>query len=624
MEFMKSKVKKYVVHKMSPFGYFLMFLQFYYLYQVFVTNDVGGFSFSAFSIVLILVSMYTVHYFFQVISILFSFNRLAMALAAYIYILLYGLLAAYQFQAGQQLNFSVLADNFSSAFSLEAINVMYESLHHPTLLYIPLFILTFIVFEIWKKSISKGTHTDSLKRKFIVSIAIYLTIIVIPIDSYDPYINFFRSAVNHYVRSGSIKVALKDGEYPFLNDGKRFDHISIPYNKKPNVFLVMVESLNTSSLGKKDNGVYHTPFLNDLRSNSVYVENFYGNSVQTAKGHFSILFGMIPSQQGKVFTRFKDTRIDSIATSMKDNGYDTSLFSAYHNPNFDNTHDFIMARGFGRFQTVDKYLTAEEKARKFKWGTGDVTYYKHFFDYFDEIKKSGKPQFVALKTSVSHFPFKCVHPENRAVYPNPKKLKHNYANAIHMSDKGLELFYNELKTRDMLKDSIVIITSDHSFPMGEHNNYHLEAGYHEESFRIPLFVLWEGKLKPQVIKRAQSQIDIAPTIIDMLSLDVGKNNFLGQSIFAKKKDDPIYLVQSYAKHYEIVDFPLKYRYFEKLGKEYVYDLAKDPMEEDNIISSVSGEKMKYFREHLKKIYLHQLTLKNDRFWPESTTKAQDS
>lgn len=612
METIKSHLKKYVFLKVSPFGYFLMFLQFYYLYQVFVTNDVGGFSFSVFSIVLIFASMYTVYFLFQLISLIFGFNRLAIAIAGYVYILLYGLLVSYQFEAGQQFYFSIFADNISSAFSMEAFDVMYGSLHHPTLMYVPAFILIFIIFELWKKSISKGRQTEFIKRRLVVAASIYLAIVVIPVDSYDPYVNFFRSVVNYYTNSKNIKVSLNKGEYPFVNNGESFNNISVPYIKKPNVYLIMVESLNTSSIDKKDNGVYHTPFLNQLKNNSVYVENFYGNSVQTAKGHFSILFGMIPSLQGKVFTKFKDLKIRSVADYMKKSGYETSVYSSFHNPNFDNTHGFLMTRGFDSFQIVDKYLTEEEKSKKFNWGTEDVTFYKHFFDYYQEYLNDDNPHFVALKTSVSHFPFTCVHKEDRAVYSEPKKLKHRYANAIHMSDKGLELFYNELKTRGMLKDSIIIITADHAFPMGEHNNYHLEAGYHEESFRIPLFIVWDGKLKPQKIKKAYSQLDIIPTIFDLLDINPGENSFIGQSVFDKEKDNPLYLIQSYAKHYEVVSYPLKYRFNEKLAKEYVYDLVKDPMERTNIASSISKDKMEYFRKNLRRIYLHQLALKENQ------------
>ena len=75
--------------------------------------------------------------------------------------------------------------------------------------------------------------------------------------------------------------------------------------------------------------------------------------------------------------------------------------------------------------------------------------------------------------------------KDRLIYSTPKTIQQHYANSIRLVDLGIETFYNELKKRQLFDDSLVIITADHAFPLGLHGNYHLEAGYHEDSFRIP-------------------------------------------------------------------------------------------------------------------------------------------
>ena len=69
-----------------------------------------------------------------------------------------------------------------------------------------------------------------------------------------------------------------------------------------------------------------------------------------------------------------------------------------------------------------------------------------------------------------------------------------------------------------MKDSLVIIVGDHAFPLGEHGNYSLESGYHEESFRVPFFIVWNDVLAPTQLSRASSQLDIAPTILDLMAI----------------------------------------------------------------------------------------------------------
>lgn len=182
---------KYFSFKLSPFEKFLLFLQFYYIYQVFVTNDVGGFSFTTQTFFYIAISMFTVALLFKIISF-FLKSRLGISLMAYFYILCFGLLSAYLFKTGEHLDWSVLADNITSSFSKEALTVMAGSLDPGTFLYVPVIIVIFIIFEVWKKAVSKGIQQNKHIFKFIILVTTYLFLLLIPIDSYDPIMSFFE------------------------------------------------------------------------------------------------------------------------------------------------------------------------------------------------------------------------------------------------------------------------------------------------------------------------------------------------------------------------------------------------------------------------------------------------
>ena len=209
---------------------------------------------------------------------------------------------------------------------------------------------------------------------------------------------------------------------------------------------------------------------------------------------------------------------------------------------------------------------------------------------------------------------------DRHVYTNPQSINQHYANSVRMVDDGIRRFYEELKKRDLYESSIVIITGDHAFPLGEHGNYHLEAGYHDDSFRIPFFLTWPDHLKPQVIRSARSQLDINPTILDLLNISQSNSHFIGHSIFDGQEQRPIYLVQPYAKHFSVIKYPFKYRFFAKTEQEYVYDLEKDPMETKSITKTVPTELMDHFRQELKKIYLSHEVLEKNQFKPPISLK----
>jgi arylsulfatase A-like enzyme len=200
------------------------------------------------------------------------------------------------------------------------------------------------------------------------------------------------------------------------------------------------------------------------------------------------------------------------------------------------------------------------------------------------------------------------------IFKNPQKLREKYSNAIHLSDKQLARFFELLHERHYLENSIVIITGDHSFPMSEHGVYNNEICYYDETFRIPLLVIWEGALQSERVSgKVYSQIDIAPTIMDLLGIRKEENTFLGISIFDRTTPHPAYLVQPYNGCFiETVQYPLKFIRHVKTGNEYLFDLVKDPGEKTNLIGSVDQAELGRLRKSLEPILINQNLIEENR------------
>jgi arylsulfatase A-like enzyme len=193
-------------------------------------------------------------------------------------------------------------------------------------------------------------------------------------------------------------------------------------------------------------------------------------------------------------------------------------------------------------------------------------------------------------------------------------MRERYINNIYMVDRGLKYFFEELEKRDYLKNVLVIVTGDHSFPIGEHGIEHNEAGFYDEFFRIPLFIYQKNQIKSQLIERAYSQIDIAPTIVDYLHLSVKKNHFEGCSIFNKLCKKPVLILQPYNGIFlGSIRYPLKYSIRLQTGKESVFNLQKDSMEQYNIINNINKYKLKTLRKDINLFYLNQTVLQKDDF-----------
>ena len=124
-------------------------------------------------------------------------------------------------------------------------------------------------------------------------------------------------------------------------------------NKHPDIFLILVESLNynhQSITDEKNRPV--TPFLNQLSQTATTIDYFYGNSVQTAKGMAATLFSSYPSFSGKLFTKFKSLTFDSPFDELKSLGYASLFYLGHDNLDYDNRREFLKKHRIDYTKTV--------------------------------------------------------------------------------------------------------------------------------------------------------------------------------------------------------------------------------------------------------------------------------
>jgi arylsulfatase A-like enzyme len=183
------------------------------------------------------------------------------------------------------------------------------------------------------------------------------------------------------------------------------------------------------------------------------------------------------------------------------------------------------------------------------------------FEYaLDLFEKKTQPFFAEIMTLSNHWQFDADFP-TIARTPRVKGNQDyvNYSHGIFYADYALGKFFDAIRKRPIYDNTVFILTGDHGiwyFPddVGPDN----EVWKKELYFRGPC-IIWSPKLiKPQVIDALASQIDIAPTILDLLNINV-PNSFMGTSVLLDDTD-PRYV-------FPIQDGRWNYR----IGDTYVYD-----------------------------------------------------
>ncbi len=103
-----------------------------------------------------------------------------------------------------------------------------------------------------------------------------------------------------------------------------------------------------------------------------------------------------------------------------------------------------------------------------------------------------------------------------------------YLACVSYVDAQIGKVLKALETSDYSNNTIVIVTSDHGYHMGE-KNYMFKLSVWEESNRIPLIIrVPDMKNQPATISQPVSLIDLYPTLIDLADLpsdpNQGKND----------------------------------------------------------------------------------------------------
>ncbi|MDB4933632.1 MAG: Phosphoglycerol transferase [Labilithrix sp.] len=442
------------------------------------------------------------------------------------------------------------------------------------------------------------------------------------VSTHESLTGFVVSALRFHAESRAAAATLEGAELPFVHESLPSANaraIAGEDQPRPHVIILFMESWSAHYAGKsRPDGRKLTPVFDERRREGLTYDHFYGNSVQSSRGHFVTLCSLIPMYRGKEFVDVPNTRFHCLPELLRDNGYRTLFYSATDAPDFDFAGEFLPRIGFEDVRWAPNRAEANDPAI---WGTGiqDDVFYRRAFALLDEriAKDAGAPQLAVLANASHHYPFD-KSPKHVQEPGYPTKYQRNFVASLTEADAWLATFYEELDRRPALRDAIVIVVGDHSFPADEHGIHFNGLGSFEEAFHTSFVLRWKGHVAPKLVAdRAASQIDLAPTIIDLLQLRT-KTHFTGKSLVADDESRlPVPLVQPYdGVHLAAVEWPYKLVRHESAEQEHLYDLAKDPAEEhDRIGDPLLATHLASLRETIVRIHASEAIIRANRVWP---------
>jgi len=351
---------------------------------------------------------------------------------------------------------------------------------------------------------------------------------------------------------------------------------------KPNIVLIIVESLGKEYVGFYNKGYGYTKFLDSLLTKSMVFNHAYANSKRSIEAIPAIMASM-PSLMNVdyVSSYYQSNTLNGTGSFMDKMGYDVSFYHGGKNGTM-SINNFIAITGGGKYFGMDEYPNKTDFDGK--WGIFDEPYLQY---YSDELGKKNRPFFSSVFTLSSHHP-----------YQVPKSMKYKFPEGtlpIHKSikyaDYALKQFFEKVSKSEWFDNTIFIITADHT---AESENPHYSTP--QGKFEIPLLVYFKG-IKPQIIEQTTQQLDILPMIVNMANY---KDDFFSFGSIGIRGISGA-AIQFHDGYYQIIHWPLVYQFDGKkaLG---LFDLSSDELMKNNLLDKgYSGSELSSLDSTLKSL-----------------------
>lgn len=311
--------------------------------------------------------------------------------------------------------------------------------------------------------------------------------------------------------------------------------------KRSNLLIVFAESLESWVLEKKVDGKEITPCLNSLlkEKSTLYAPNVLtqvkgGRSIDA---QLMICSGLLPLMSGTYSSLYYDNTFYTLQKAMRGLKHSRSYLLTIDKVSTWNQG--AVARSFG----TDTIISYHDFKMTEAFGThkriGDASFFQQCREKIErgEVWKPGESVYMQFVTYSGHAPFKLPNHLRTITFPAsiPEKAA-DYMTTAHYTDKAIGDFVAYLKTLPQYKETIVVIVGDHEGL----------ASYRQELVGNPACrgLVSDKQLTPFIVLNSpvgmrydkfMGQIDIYPTLLNLMQLDAYRWHGLGQSILDPRK-----------------------------------------------------------------------------------------
>ncbi len=361
--------------------------------------------------------------------------------------------------------------------------------------------------------------TNPNVRNYVTNKTWYLVKSVFLSDKFaENQIGYDESIINEYIEFKNGRV-IPDKHYPMEYIDNTKDNLSQYFNDsdvKPNIVIVVVESLGNEWMGTNNTIRPIMPFLDSLSKESLYWKNCMSTTLRS--------FGIVPAITGSVpcgirgyqFGNMPET--NTLIGILKSNGYETNAFYSGEFY-FDCVAEYLISQKNDYMSNFyADYKNENDRNKGNYWGYHD----EFLFDKSIDVLKNKKSPMMNLFVTIStHDDIEESNPifveaarKAKQIVEETRETSNVSHNAYKKSitfvytDDCLKKFFDDYSKRDDFENTIFIITGDHSsgsFMKSDISRYH-----------VPLIIYSPLLKEHNTFENVVTHNDFVPSLVTLL------------------------------------------------------------------------------------------------------------
>ncbi|MBX7184932.1 MAG: sulfatase [Vicinamibacteria bacterium] len=299
-------------------------------------------------------------------------------------------------------------------------------------------------------------------------------------------------------------------------------HDRAAYGSKRGVILISIDTLRRDHVGAYGYGKPTTPVLDALGVSGLVADDAVSVSSWTLPSHLSMLTSVLPGAHGGTDMKQAFNRsVPSVAEILQARGVATHAVTSH----------LYVSRTYGLDAGFDSMNFRQDRLAENvanhamdlvdRFGDRPFLIFLHFYDPHwhyappADVLKLFETSYAGKLTG-NLKDFQNLRPDQVSA-ADLDHLRALYDGEIRYTDNQIGRLVGHLKERGVLRNTLMVVTSDHGEEFLEHGSWEHQKTLYEEVIRVPLMVAGPG-VTPRRETQPTSLLDIAPTILDFLSV----------------------------------------------------------------------------------------------------------